>query len=264
MRLPDLLRSVVPQIVHDTLFWFSASRVSDELKHRYAFGNSMWWSLENILRCGFSPNSVIDIGAHVGDWTARTRRIWPSARYLMVEPQPNRHARLRTLCDKSVHLAPVLAGASESETVVFHIGENGSSSVFDQVDGSAWDAVTRMPTRTVDSLVEEYGMNGSFLMKADVQGYELEVLRGSTKTLEQTEVILLETSLLRYNVGAPLFAEVVAFMAHVGFVTYDFCSFWRRQSDETAFQVDVIFVRENSMLRSQKAFFTMNHKAMTK
>ena len=176
MRLPDLLRSIVPQIVHDTLFRFSASRVSDELKHRYAFGNSMWWSLENMLRCGFNPDSVLDIGAYVGDWTIQARQIWPRARYLMVEPQPNKHARLQGLCDEFVHFAPVLAGAMESETVVFHIRENGSS-VFNQVDGKAWDAVTNIPTRTVDSLVKEYGMNGPFLIKADVQGYELEVLR---------------------------------------------------------------------------------------
>jgi FkbM family methyltransferase len=256
MRLPDLLRSLVPQIVHDNLFRFSASRVSDDLKHRYAFGNSMWWSLGNMSRCGFTPESVLDIGAHVGDWTIRTRQIWPCARYLMVEPQPNKHARLRELCNGSVHLAPVLVGPSQSETVVFHIGENGSSSVFNQVDGRSWDAVTTMPTRTVDSLVEEYRMNGPILIKADVQGYELEVLGGAQKTLKETEAILLETSLLPYNVGAPLFAEVVAAMAQIGFVAYDFCSFWRRQSDDAAFQVDVIFVRNNSNLRSQKPFFT--------
>lgn len=255
MRLPNLLRAITPQAVHDYLFRFSSACVSDELKHRYAAGNSTWWSLENVKRCGFSPRTVLDVGAYIGDWTQQARKIWPEAHYLMVEPQPNKHDRLRVLCNGSVRLAPVLVGATESETVQFHMGERGGSSVFEQVDGCKWDAVTAMRSRTLDSLIEEHKLAGPFLLKADVQGYELEVLRGANYTLEETEVILLETSLMPYNAGAPTFSEVISFMTERGFVAYDFCSFWRRQSDDAAFQVDVIFVKEDSSLRSQRPFF---------
>jgi len=255
MRLTDLARGLVPQSVHDLLFRFSSARVSEDLKHRYAMGNSMWWSLENVKRCGFSPRTVVDAGAYIGDWTRRTSKIWPAAEYLMVEPQPNKQDLLRSMCNGSVRLAPVLLGASTSKSVPFHVGELGGSSVYEQIDGARFDEVTEMPVRTLDSLIEEYKLEGPFLLKADVQGYELEVLRGAASTLKQTEVILLETSLLPYNVGAPLFAEVVSFLAQRAFVAYDICSFFRRQSDEAAFQADVIFVREDSRLRSQKAFF---------
>src|ERR1700694_4667889 len=104
MRLPDLVRALVPQAVHNILFRFSSARVSDDLKHRYAMGNSMWWSLENVKRSGFSPRTVLDVGAYIGDWTQRTRMIWPDAQYLMVEPQPNKHERLRSTCNESVRL----------------------------------------------------------------------------------------------------------------------------------------------------------------
>jgi FkbM family methyltransferase len=256
MRLPDLIRAIVPHTVHELMFKFSASQVSDDVRHRYAFGNSMWWSLENIKRCGFRPGCVLDVGAFIGDWTQRVCRIWPEARYLMVEPQPNKHERLRKLCSNQVQLAPVLAGPFDHQALQFHMGERGGSSVFQQVDGHEWDEVTNLTTRTLDSLVAEHNLSGPFLLKADVQGYELEVLRGADRTLIDTEVILLETSLMPYNAGSPLFAEVVSFMSDHGFVAYDFCSFWRRQSDDAAFQVDVIFVREHSQLRSFKAFFT--------
>jgi hypothetical protein len=36
---------------------------------------------------------------------------------------------------------------------------------------------------------------------------------------------------------------------------YDICHVHRRQSDEAAFQVDVLFAREDSALRSEKPFF---------
>ena len=74
---------------------------------------------------------------------------------------------------------------------------------------------------TLDSVVDERKMTGPILLKADVQGYELEALRGANQTLRKTEVILLEVSTLPYNIGAPLLAEVVAFMAERRFLVYD-------------------------------------------
>src|SRR5216684_356017 len=102
MNVGNLLRSLIPQRVHNDLFRLSSARVKDDLKHRYAFGLSMWWSLENLRRCGFRPANVIDVGAFIGDWTQRTRAIWPEAKYLMIEPQPNKQERLRALCNDSV------------------------------------------------------------------------------------------------------------------------------------------------------------------
>ncbi len=61
MNLGNILRSLIPQGVHNDLFRLSSARVNDELKQRYASGLSMWWSLENLRRCGFRPANVIDI-----------------------------------------------------------------------------------------------------------------------------------------------------------------------------------------------------------
>jgi hypothetical protein len=68
-------------------------------------------------------------------------------------------------------------------------------------------------------------------------------------------VVILEVSLLPYNEGAPLFGEVVAFMAKAGFAVYDFCGQHRRQSDHALFQTDVVFVRADSSLRACKKFW---------
>jgi FkbM family methyltransferase len=254
MRLGNVIRSCIPQSLHDALFRLSSARVADDLKHRYALGISMFWSLENLKRCGFKPASVIDIGAFIGDWTKRTRGIWPEAKYLMIEPQPNKHERLRGMCNGSVFLEPVLLGSADSDKVTFHMDDLGGSSVLEQVQDKC-ALTTSLPMRTLDSVAAQHQLRGPILMKADVQGYELEVLRGANRILREVEVILLEVSLLPYNVGGPLFADVVAFMAERKFPAYDFCSMHRRQSDDTAFQVDVIFVREDSALRAEKEFF---------
>jgi hypothetical protein len=41
--------------------------------------------------------------------------------------------------------------------------------------------------------------------------------------MRASEVVILEVALIPYNRNAPLFAEVVAFMANEGFRVFDFC-----------------------------------------
>jgi hypothetical protein len=54
------------------------------------------------------------------------------------------------------------------------------------------------------TLVAAHKLADPLLRKADVQGYELELLRGANATLPAIEVILPEVFILPYNVGAPL------------------------------------------------------------
>ena len=43
-------------------------------------------SLEKTRAQGFSPTTVIDVGASNGQWTRECRQIFPGARYLLVDP----------------------------------------------------------------------------------------------------------------------------------------------------------------------------------
>ena len=257
MRVGNLARSLIPQKLHSDLFRISSARVNDDLKHRYASGISMWWSLENLRRCGFQPASVIDIGAFIGEWTQRTRAIWPEAKYLMVEPQPNKQERLRALCNDSVSLEWALLGSAPSDAVRFYMDDFGNSSVLESVQNKCPSAES-LPMKTLDGVVAARGLPGPILLKADVQGYELEVLRGANETLRSVEVILLEVSTVPYNIGSPLFADVVAFMADRKFLVYDICHLHRRYADEAVFQMDVLFAREDSALRAEKPFFRLS------
>ena len=67
--------------------------------------------------------------------------------------------------------------------------------------------------RTLDSLVADHRFGSPDLLKLDVQGYELEVLKGATAVLASQPLVLLEVSLLEYNSGAPLAHDVVAWLA---------------------------------------------------
>jgi FkbM family methyltransferase len=209
---------------------------------------SLGSALSQLQRNGLTPNAVIDVGANRGNWTREAHRIFPSASFFLAEADPENSGSLQKVCSEFPNCAYCIAllGAESRQDVRFYQMGTGSSVLPER---TAMDRnVLKLPMTTLDDLVAEKA-NETVLLKLDVQGYELEVLRGATQVLSKAEVVILECSLIQYNDDAPLFAEVVAFMNDRGFVTYDFCGQAWRSPDGALFQVDLVFVKESSRLR---------------
>jgi hypothetical protein len=102
--------------------------------------------------------------------------------------------------------------------------------------------------RTLDTFIETHSLQAPMLLKADVQGYELEVLKGAGRCLEMTEVLLLEVSFRRFYDECPLAHDVVGYLGAKGFRVYDICSFVQRPADNELIQCDMVFAREGSRL----------------
>lgn len=75
-----------------------------------------------------------------------------------------------------------------------------------------------MKARTVDALVAERNLPLPDLIKMDVQGAELDVLRGAANTLQHAKDIILELQKVEYNKGAPLRDGVIEYLNSIGFV----------------------------------------------
>lgn len=222
---------------------------------------TMRGSLENMRDNGFRPGAIIDVGAHVGEWSRMARAVFPGVPILMVEASADKDAVLAQAAralDPARHVIALLAGRSEAR-VVFHMvvtpqGAGTGCSVLREKTGFPTVPV-ELATFTLDELVDRHALPAPYLLKLDVQGYELEVLRGAVATLPRTEAVLAEVSLLEYNEGAPLAAEVIAHLAGEGLELYDVCSQRRRESDRALFQMDVIAVRRESPLRAPARFW---------
>ena len=97
-------------------------------------------------------------------------------------------------------------------------------------------------------------MNGPFLIKVDVQGAELDALRGASKILQQTDLIVLEVVLFDYFEGGNKFLDVISFMSERGFVVYDIFGMHYRLLDGALSQVDISFVAEGSIFRKHHVY----------
>ncbi len=197
-----------------------------------------------LRRKGFRPAGIVDIGAYKGEWTKLVRRIFAGVPVLMVEAQQSKKARLEALCGNGVSLASAVLGAEAGRTVTFYEMETGSS-YFEEQSNAPRKAST-YTTDTLDNVAA--GMAGPLFLKIDVQGAELEVLKGGEETLKRCELVQLEVAMLPYNKGAPTFFEVLSYMEERDFVPLDVSGFSRPNGVDLV-QIDMLFVRRDSSLR---------------
>jgi FkbM family methyltransferase len=251
--LPTLTANFMLKSLYDRLPR-SVHRIMDNQRFRLGMP-TMFGCISNLKRNGFVPKTIVDAGAYEGRWTEEVKSIYPACPVVMIEANPGKAVRLNAVQKKlgpSVSFERVLLGACARKNVTFYSMETGSSVL---------PEVTRVPRtpipldmETLDQVTARMAMSSPALVKLDVQGYELEVLRGAERTLQFTEVIILELSLLEYNRGAPLVAEVLPQLSTWGFAMYDICGQHRRDASRALLQVDAVFVRESSPLRTSQPF----------
>jgi FkbM family methyltransferase len=248
------LRTMRPE-VRNELFRDLVDKFFPEVSYRSGLP-SFPGSLNNLKAQGFSPRYVVDIGGFRGDWSREAAAIFETAHILMVEANPEQEpalaAAVREIGPRADYSLRLL-GPEVRQDVTFYQITSGSS-VLQELTTFPKTAIT-LPMDTLDHLLEKRQWSPPLLMKLDVQGFELEILKGGSRALDASEVVILETSILEYNRGGPLFDEVVSFMKRAGFLVYDICGQLRRETDGVLFQTDLVFCKEFSDLRKHKKFW---------
>jgi FkbM family methyltransferase len=206
-------------------------------------------SLKILQEWGYTPAFVIDIGAYHGTWTKMFKELFPDASILMLEAQKAKESMLRDVADKysDVSYDIALLGANDGDVVSFVEMETGSS-VFEE-DSSYEREYVKKQLVELDSLLKSHAdFQQADFLKLDVQGYELEVLRGASSLLKSVEFVYMEVSLIPINKGCPDIHDVIVFMREHGFYLLDFCSQTRRK-DKALWQTDLMFISNTSAFR---------------
>jgi FkbM family methyltransferase len=214
---------------------------------------SLHWSLQNLKKKGFVPLAVIDIGAYEGHWTTDFLEVFPDAKILMLEAQKSKEVYLKKMAEQfsNISYSIALLSAEDNKEVVFN--ENETASHINVL--ATKDELTKKEiniTKTVDTVLEEVKFFNPTFLKLDVQGHEIEVLKGASKAISSVEICLLEVTLLSLDDGSPLMLEVMKFMDDKGFQVYDISQFMRRPFDKAMYQMDVFFIKKDSPMVTDK------------
>ena len=177
------------------------------------------------------PLVVIDVGCRWG-FADAWERLGDRCRCIGFEADAAEAAALRSHYAgwPNVEVVAQALGAAAGPATLHVTSEPACSSIYAPIDEVAdrfpQHELTRFShseeirLRPLDSWCEESGLERADVLKIDVQGAELDVLRGGTGLLRSVQVAEIEVEFNRIYRDQPLFADVDPFMRDHGFVLW--------------------------------------------
>ena len=170
------------------------------------------------------PRVVYDIGACVLHWTNKAKIVWPGAEYCVCEAMDATEFLYK---EAGLKYNLGLLSDQDGKEIAFyqnteHPGGNSYYRENEEYSPAAavlFDETHKVVKRsiTLDTIVKQQGFPPADLIKMDVQGAELDVLKGAQESLKNCKDLILELQKIKYNTGAPLDAEVIAYVESLGF-----------------------------------------------
>ena len=202
----------------------------------------------------FAFRTVLDVGANKGQFAAFAFNAWPDAQLYCFEPLPKPRGTLKAIvAAKRVRVFDVALG-SQASSMDMHIAQRDDSSSLlpigehqTTLHGTHEVGVQPVKVERIDSLLNLSDLLSPCLLKIDVQGFELDVIKGATGLLSAIDVIYAEMSYIELYKGQPLYSDIIAFLHDYGFAVAGVYN----QSDDTglgAIQADVLLQRRTSPL----------------
>lgn len=191
------------------------------LRHRVAASTEH----DHILR-GLKIDTIVDIGANRGQFALCARRLFPEAEIYSFEPLSRPAGVFRAVFQHDPHVrlfqvavAPARGCASmhvsrwDASSSILPIAAAQSAN-FPFTQETARESVATTPL--ADCLSADH-LSANSLLKMDVQGFELQALRGSEALLDRFRFVYVEASFVELYVGQALATEVIAYLLSKNF-----------------------------------------------
>lgn len=205
--------------------------------------------LIEITQRQLAPRIIYDIGANRGTWTLLARVLCPQADVHAFEPLEFLHEEFRrNVADVDrVTLHGAALGAEPCEASMFVHAFADASSFLPLAPDEASRHRTHLKEMLVlsvnrlDDYLAEHRLPPPDLVKLDVQGYELEILKGAPSALAHARAVITEVSFQEIYAHQPLFGVVAHFLEDAGFHLHAFAH--GIAAATPLGQADVLFIR---------------------
>jgi FkbM family methyltransferase len=144
------------------------------------------------------PLVVVDVGANMGAWTREALRALPQATVHAFEPSEAAFAALSSAfeAEPRVSLHRLALGDSNGQATLYtnDPGSGIASLTKRRLDhiGVEMSEEEKISVRTLASWADEAGLDAADVLKLDVEGHELDVIRGAGHLLDRVRVLQFE------------------------------------------------------------------------
>jgi FkbM family methyltransferase len=171
----------------------SRSSFHSDLENRLALGEVTGYLMQHSLERG---DVVVDAGAYEGVFSIlASRLIGPEGRVIAFEPDSQNRLRLEAniRSNRCGNIMVVAKGLWSSDGALRFCESGGDFSCISSEDldtpvSNGWNYNTTVEVTSLDAELERLGVDRLDFLKADVEGAEIEMLKGGKRLLEGGEV----------------------------------------------------------------------------
>ncbi len=198
--------------------------------------------------------TILDVGANRGQFGLVAMRRFPHASLVCFEPLPGPRATLERVLASHPRLRIVDAAvaASTGRSILHVTRADDSSSLLrttelqvQQFPGTEIVEELSVATERLDTLIDRAELAAPVLLKIDVQGTELDVLRGAVDLLKKVDTVLVECSFVVLYSGQALADDVIGMLRGQGFSLVDIAA-PTTNSGGRVVQADLVFERSST------------------
>jgi FkbM family methyltransferase len=191
------------------------------------------------LKNNFTPNSILDIGANVGNFSKACKNIWPETTIFMIEGNEYCEEDLKST---GYSYTIKLLGDIKKEVDFYIQRDNlkGTGASYYKEITTLYDdpIIIKKTLTTLDELVAEHTFD---IIKIDTQGSELNIINGGSNTIAKATYVILELQIKQYNLQAPNMKDVIKKMATLGFINFEVIENHHWPNNDGLFEYNEIF-----------------------
>lgn len=192
--------------------------------------------------------TIVDVGAASGIVSEKFAQQFPQNQVMSFEPIADSYKALAAIAGKWANIKPFhVALGAEKKQITINISHRSTSSSMYEINEKISDTYfaenlkkeksEHVEVFRLDDLID--AKTKIALIKMDVQGFELEVLKGARNVLDQTALVLTEVMNHDFYVGAPGYFDIDTYLRESGFAILDIIPSIRR--NEKLMEWDVIY-----------------------
>ena len=189
---------------------------------------------------GIKFRKILDIGACNGSWTLQVKNIFPEADILMIEANTDKEQILKTEGNYKI----ALLSSEENKEINYYksVGSDASgNSIYLENTKYKFIPEKRITTTLKLMLPKDAQYD---LIKMDVQGSELDIIKGGLDIIKKSKFLLLELQTFEYNKNAPMIGDVITFLKNINFDLVDIFDLLY-SSNGSLIQLDGLFINRD-------------------
>lgn len=172
---------------------------------------------KSLYKKGF--DTIIDVGANVGDYTYAYSKVFPNAKIYSFEPVPEAFMSLYRLKSNNISCFGLGLGSKNKKSIIKVVKDRSFLSTMNRIKfDNKLIIETPIILRRFESL--NIKLKGNCLLKIDTEGYELEVLKGFGNLLSKVSLIQLEINFENETIGTSDFIKIVELLREFGFISF--------------------------------------------